>query len=176
MDRAEDIIVRGEKIFRQYFSESIIMLQENCEVKKYIEHINSQIALVFLKAKEADKNNILYLGILYLESSLLIKSQELLLLLLNDEFYIDSLPIEHYFQIPVFFDEFENNVEKMLYDLEKCFNHIQPFEIHELRRNCVEYYYASVYKLFHDNLSNLDIPCYLKVFYGKYMGKARVLR
>ena len=69
MDRLLSIIQDGEEIFRQYFGESILLIQEEYRDTKYIKRINDQISFVLNQAKQEGKEEIRYFGIMYLNSS-----------------------------------------------------------------------------------------------------------
>ena len=60
MDRLLSIIQDGEEIFRQYFGESILLIQEEYRDTKYIKRINDQISFVLNKAKQESKEEIRY--------------------------------------------------------------------------------------------------------------------
>ena len=55
MDRLLSIIQDGEEIFRQYFGESILLIQEEYRDTKYIKRINDQISFVLNQAKQEGK-------------------------------------------------------------------------------------------------------------------------
>lgn len=175
MDRLLSIIQDGEEIFRQYFGESILLIQEEYRDTKYIKRINDQISFVLNQANQEGKEEIRYFGIMYLNSSLWLKTYELLFGLYNEAFYLDPKPKEYFYQIPLFFEEFDKNMLKVLNQIKNNYSRVQPYEVEQLEKKCINYYYAAIYKFLCDVQEEMIVPSNVILYWGRYQGEATII-
>lgn len=170
MDRVEKLIKRAEEIFHKKFPDSLVLIQEQYTKDVYRNIIKAQYEKMLILA---GRKEIVYFGISFLHSSLYDKSYEMLFMLLDKNFYLDLEPIEEYVYIPVFFEQYEENIKEIMEQLKKEAGHIQPFEENEIRRVGALYYYAAIYKLFRDlSVDMKDLKGDIVFFYGMYHGEA----
>lgn len=175
MNRIESLTEYGEREFLKFFEPSIVFLQEEYKKKTCLEEIRRLAEQIKAAAEQRKTGEDCYLGILYLESSLLTGSYELLVMLTDGSLYLDPVPLEIYWRPPLFFEEFEKNIKEVLTEVKKSFRHVQPFEVWAVKRQCAVYYYAAFGKLLEDIADELGFPENMTVFYGRYLGKARII-
>lgn len=170
MERIEKLSKRAEEIIHERFSISLVLIQEKYMRNEYRNVIKMQFEQMLILA---GKKEIAYFGISFLHSSLYDKSYEMLFTLLNKDFYLDSDPIEKYVYIPVFFEQYEEDMKEIMKRLMKEEGRIQAFEENRIRRVCAFYYYAAIYKLFRDLSVNMKyLNSNIIFFCGMYHGEA----
>ncbi len=174
MDRMDEVLQCGEREFAAAFSKSMIFLQEEYQKERYWK--SAKEAIEGAVSAAAPGENKRYLGILYLDSSILTKSYELLIMQMDERMYLDPFPIETYWRPLLFFEEYERDIQTAFRTVERIFRHIQPFERQEVSKKCAVYLYAAIYKLLECIKERLDIPDHVSLFFGRYRGSARMIR
>ena len=170
MDRMKKLIEDAENFFLEKFPESLQYLQKEMQEKKYREIIKNQYEKM---REQAEEKIIVYFGLSFLYSSLYDKSYEIVFTMLNENFYLDTNPIESFVEIPVFFEHYEKNMEYTMWRLGKAMGNIQPFEENEIRKICAFYYYAAIYEFFRSLSKNMCLENEKVIFFcGMYHGEA----
>lgn len=170
MERVKILVEEAEKFFLEQFSENIKFLQEKMQETQYKEIVEKQ----YVEMKERTKEKcIVYFGLSFLYSSLYDKSHEVIFSMLDENFYLDTAPIECFVKFPVFFEIYEQNMEYTICQLVKKKGNMQPFEMNEIRKAYALYYYAAIYEFFRNSSKAQFFKEENLIFFcGMYHGEA----
>lgn len=173
--RTKELSQAGEKIFAKHFKESLTYLQEKYSKKEEWEKVEGIIKEAWEEGKRAGKKTP-WLGILYSHVSLLQRTHEFLFLITEENLVLDEKPIERWGRFPYFFEAYEEDMKKVMKELERGRPRIQTYEENQVREACAPYYYAGVRGLLEGRIESLKNLCLGgEIYFGRYRGEGWIL-
>ncbi|MCL1924352.1 MAG: hypothetical protein FWF50_02075 [Defluviitaleaceae bacterium] len=151
-------------------------------VKSLAEKLNELVFICKKQQMDNEKNEISYLHIAFLKSSILTKTYEFRLALYDKNFWLDKTETEAYFKFDFLFDYIEKDIENASEYVEKGPN--LKFRLEEVK-NEYTYYYMQFLKIVlsktliealkESYMDKLSLNEDFKVLFGGYMENAETI-
>ena len=55
------------------------------------------------------------------------------------------------------------------------YSRVQPYEVEQLKKKCINYYYAAIYKFLCDVQEEMIVPSNVILYWGRYQGEATII-
>ncbi|RKJ41042.1 hypothetical protein D7X25_28455 [bacterium 1XD42-8] len=173
--RTKELCRVGEKIFARNFRESIAYLQEKYTKEEEWKKVEGMLREAWEEGKKGGKKSP-WLGILYSHISLLQRTHEFLFLVTEENLVLDEEPVERWGRFPHFFERYEEDMKKVMKELERTYPRIQTYEENQVREACAPYYYAGVRGLLEGRIERLKRFCLGgEIYFGRYRGEGWIL-
>lgn len=182
-DRREEIAAEADNIEKGLFAAQCRRLEKEYQNEMLRDKVKEVFGNLFQKAIEKEKE-VAWLGICFLNTSLVTKSYEVILSLYNQDFYFDQEPIEVYWRPPMFAEYFDDDMKMVINALREKFPGLRQYEETCVRKTCVEYYYAAFSQLcitLRDDIGeieefyNMKKANHFTTFFGQYRGEGEIL-
>lgn len=170
----------GEKIF----SSSIRILEAEYQKEERRQAVRKVFAELIEAWEEQMQGTAAAIGICYLHSSILMRSEEIRLTLYGRELYMDEKRLEKAWKPPCFWGQYEQDMAKIMDKLKKEFPRIYPYEEDAVRFWYVQYYFAALKILCEDMLEEIKESREYRMlnktedfyfFFGRWRGEAEKL-
>ncbi len=183
MDRLEQVKEAADRLERERFAARCRELEQVYAGRDYRAMAVQAFTGLMDMAAEQDKETA-WLGIFPLHVGLATGSHEVLLALYGEEFYFDPLPLCRYWRPPVFDLYFEEDMEQIMKELRRHFPRIWRYEEDAVRRLCVEYYHAALWRLCAgleeeiletESFRRMKRAQHFTAFFGRFRGEGEIL-
>lgn len=183
MDRLEQVKEAADRWERERFAARCRELEQIYAGREYRAMAVQAFAGLMDLGAEQDKE-VAWLGIFPLHVSLATGSHEVLLALYGEAFYFDPAPLCRYWRPPVFDLFFEEDMEQIMRALRVRFPRIWRYEEAAVRRLCVEYYHAALWRLcagLEEEIRETESYQHMRrarrftAFFGRFRGEGEIL-
>jgi hypothetical protein len=172
MDRRDEILAfimpEMEKQFTKRTEEILVLCEENAE--QFVAACLAPFVELFARCNElqskGEKEEIHYLCISRLLSSIITGSYQLRLDIYDYQFLLDEKPVTLYWTVPYIFDSFSYELHVMEEVIKKKFIRLKPFEMQHIRMAYAEYHFGLIAQLMK------DLVDYIRAF-GEPIQKAK---
>lgn len=180
----EGLMADAEKWAAKLFASRIRSLEKEYQKTERREEVKGVFLKLFMQWGEQTEAEAASLGICYLYSDILMRTEEMRLTLYGKEFYMDDEQLELTWSLPHFFQMYEQDMAEMIGRLQKEYPRIYPYEKDALRYQYAEYYYAAIAALCRDMLDEIrSCEAYRRLnktddfffFFGRWRGEAEKL-
>lgn len=180
----EELMADAEELEKTMFSSSVRMLEaeyRKAERRKEVRHAFEELLAQWEgQIPEAAAS----LGICFLRSDILMRTGKIRLTLYGQDFYMDENRLERDWELPCFWERYEQDMAEIMDKLRKKHPRIYAYEEDAVRYQYAEYYYAALQALCRDMLEEIqESEVYRTLrkeedfftFFGRWRGEAEKL-
>jgi len=177
----EALMADAKEFGKMVFSSSIRILENEYQKEERRETVRMAFAKLFGEWRKNTQEEAASLGIFYLHSGILMRTGEIRLTIYGKEFYMDENQLQKEWQLPCFFQLYEQDMAGIMDRLRKNHPRIYPYEENAVRFQYAEYYYAAVKALCRDMLEEIKDSREYRLlnktedfffFFGRWRGEA----
>lgn len=184
LKRREVLLAAAEKLQRELFAKRISWLMEKYRKEENRRAVTEAFAKLASYWNDVREDQAASLGICYLYSSILMRTYELKIFLLGEEFWLDEDCIEASWVPPYFYEHFEEDMNFLIKELKGIFPRLCRAEEDAVRIACDDYYLAAVCKLCRDmaeeiladeEFNKMNKTDHFYFFFGRFQGEGEIL-
>ncbi|MDD6626873.1 MAG: hypothetical protein PUF03_01320 [Lachnospiraceae bacterium] len=180
----EKMIEDAQKWEKNLFANSIRVLEAEYGKAQRRSEVVQIFTELFRQWEINTRQKAASLGICYLHHNILMKTGKLRLTLYGTELYLDENQIENEWDLPFFFEKYEQDMAVLTDRIRADYPRVYAYEVDAIRYHYAEYYYAAIAGMCRDMLEEIkDSKEYHQLnktedfcfFFGRWRGEAQKL-